>query len=79
MNRSEEEEDSDGGAEGRDWCCCSRRGIKRTEMPNQDAYFLRCPFPSLPSARYFGVADGHGAHGHFVSNFVAKSLPLFLE
>jgi serine/threonine protein phosphatase PrpC len=50
--------------------CCCRKGLKPDSL-NQDSY---CVVMSEDFSLY-GVFDGHGAHGHFVSNFVKDLLP----
>lgn len=41
---------------------------KKAEQPNQDNFF----FCDTARFRFFGVADGHGQHGHWVSHWVAR-------
>lgn len=48
------------------------------EKINQDTYILIENFMKL--GRYlFGVCDGHGINGHFVSDFVKEILPENIE
>lgn len=46
-----------------------RKGLK-PESPNQDDFFLL----RLEDVGVYGVFDGHGPHGHDVSNFVQSTL-----
>lgn len=58
------------------YALCNRRGVaaENKEKINQDAYILVENFMKL--GRYlFGVCDGHGINGHFVSDFVKEILP----
>mmetsp|Transcript_11302 Transcript_11302/g.38613 ORF Transcript_11302/g.38613 Transcript_11302/m.38613 type:complete len:353 (-) Transcript_11302:1078-2136(-) len=50
-------------------------GIKKT---NQDAFISMMEFGD-PSVSFFGVFDGHGASGHFVSGYVKKELPKLID
>lgn len=47
-----------------------RKGLKPT-APNQDSYCIL----NTPEFSIFGVFDGHGGDGHFVSNYVKDALP----
>lgn len=52
-------------------------GIAR--KTNQDAYVV-CPHLLGQSEQFlFGVFDGHGTEGHFVSRFVTRTLPSALD
>jgi len=42
---------------------------------NQDSFFVVEDFQG-PAVHYVGVLDGHGATGHFASQFIAKQLPI---
>ena len=42
---------------------------------NQDALFVH----QEPSYWVFGVCDGHGTNGHFVSEFIKQRLPARLK
>jgi serine/threonine protein phosphatase PrpC len=56
------------------WVCC-KKGMK-PEMPNQDDFAVVVE----PTSLIFGVFDGHGSHGHHISDYVQNNLPrLFLE
>ena len=47
----------------------------KPEMPNQDDFAVVVE----PTSLIFGVFDGHGSHGHHISDFVHENLPrLFL-
>ena len=43
---------------------------------NQDNYIVDLDFCGKENY-FFGVCDGHGPFGHFVSNFVKLNLPSF--
>jgi len=45
---------------------------------NQDRACEVVPFGKSRDKAFFGVFDGHGQHGHLVSEFVARNLPKFL-
>lgn len=48
--------------------------IDKKNKPNQDSYILIEHF--LTKNRYlFGVCDGHGVNGHYVSEFIKEILP----
>lgn len=46
---------------------------------NQDSFILAPNLMQLSSLHLFGVCDGHGTNGHFVSAFIKKILPLEIE
>ena len=55
---------------------CNRKGfaIDKKDKVNQDAFIQIENF--MMNDRYlFGVCDGHGANGHFVSEFIKEILP----
>lgn len=54
------------------WVCC-KKGLK-PESPNQDDFTIVLKQDSL----ILGVFDGHGVHGHEVSNYVHNELPRLL-
>ena len=57
----------------------SRKGYKKDmEQDNQDSYFIECPFENDPNKVFFGVFDGHGAHGHKISQFLSKNFSSIL-
>lgn len=59
---------------------CNRKGmaIDKKDKINQDAYILIENF--IMNNRYlFGVCDGHGTNGHFVSEFIKEILPENIE
>lgn len=45
---------------------------------NQDRPLACVPLRGHPGVHVYGVMDGHGQHGHFVSEFVMHQLPAFL-
>ena len=45
---------------------------------NQDKFFIKKDFLDEPEQFFIGVCDGHGMHGHFISEYVSKFLPLNL-
>jgi serine/threonine protein phosphatase PrpC len=47
----------------------------KPEAPNQDSFVVVCFENEL---RIYGVFDGHGKQGHFVSNYVKEQLPKFV-
>ena len=51
------------------WVCC-KKGMK-PEMPNQDDFAVLVE----PSNLILGVFDGHGSHGHHISDYVHDNLP----
>ena len=55
---------------------CSGPGIVKT---NQDAYFIKENFLKNKEYYYIGVCDGHGEHGHLVSNYVINKLPSYIK
>jgi serine/threonine protein phosphatase PrpC len=56
------------------WVCC-KKGMK-PEMPNQDDFAVVVESSSV----ILGVFDGHGSHGHHISDYVHENLPrLFLQ
>lgn len=54
------------------WVCC-KKGMK-PEQPNQDDFVVVVENNNL----VFGVFDGHGSHGHHISNFVHEHIPRLL-
>jgi len=50
------------------------KGLK-PEAPNQDSFVVVCFENEL---RIYGVFDGHGKQGHFVSNYVKEQLPKYV-
>lgn len=58
------------------YAICNRKGLAadKKDKVNQDAFILVENF--MMNDRYlFGVCDGHGANGHFVSEFIKEILP----
>jgi len=47
-------------------------GVRKT---NQDSYIAHPNFGRNPNRFLFGVCDGHGSNGHFVSEFIKETLP----
>jgi serine/threonine protein phosphatase PrpC len=71
---------TEGGCPVAKWALCNRRGVaaEKKDKVNQDAYILIEHF--MMRDRYlFGVCDGHGVNGHFVSDFVKEILPENIE
>lgn len=55
---------------------CNRKGsaVDKKDKINQDSYIIIENF--MMKDRYlFGVCDGHGVNGHFVSDFIKEILP----
>ena len=50
-----------------------------TEDVNQDVVFLNPNFLLLKNLYLFGICDGHGIQGHYVSNFIKNILPSYLN
>ena len=48
-------------------------GVTKT---NQDNFFVVKNFAKIENLWYFGVCDGHGQNGHFVSEYVKNKLAL---
>eukprot|EP00808_Paulinella_micropora_P022688 g9897.t1 len=46
---------------------------------NQDRVIYDTGFAGSPSRAFFGVFDGHGDNGHWVSTYVSKVLPTAIE
>eukprot|EP01015_Nassula_variabilis_P023549 TRINITY_DN441_c0_g2_i2.p1 TRINITY_DN441_c0_g2~~TRINITY_DN441_c0_g2_i2.p1 ORF type:complete len:286 (-),score=52.85 TRINITY_DN441_c0_g2_i2:37-894(-) len=45
---------------------------------NQDSFIIRPNLLDFENVHLFGVFDGHGSNGHFVSNFLKENLPIQL-
>lgn len=59
---------------------CNRKGlaVDKKDKINQDSYIIIENF--MMKDRYlFGVCDGHGVNGHFVSDFIKEILPENIE
>ena len=54
------------------WACC-KKGLK-PESPNQDDFVVVVEENSIT----LGVFDGHGSHGHEISNYIQTNLPKML-
>jgi len=50
-----------------------------TEDVNQDVVFLNPNFLLIKNLYLFGICDGHGIQGHYVSNFIKNILPSYLN
>lgn len=53
--------------------------LSKPKLHNQDAYIIK---PSLQGQRgnyLFAVCDGHGAYGHYVSQYIHDSFPSIIE
>lgn len=63
------------------FACRSRAGfsLDQPKKSNQDAFFARPNCVAGEEVSMFGVCDGHGAHGHRISAFIANNLPVLLE
>ena len=46
-----------------------------SEKINQDSYISKAKINGLPDFNIFGVLDGHGPHGHFISVVVSEYIP----
>ena len=46
---------------------------------NQDNYFIKKDFLNEPELFFIGICDGHGIHGHLISEYVSKNLPDYLN
>jgi serine/threonine protein phosphatase PrpC len=46
---------------------------------NQDNYFIKKDFLNEPEQFFIGICDGHGIHGHLISEYVSKNLPHYLN
>ena len=49
--------------------------INKPNKPNQDNYFYVHNLCAVKNITYLGVCDGHGLHGHLVSDYVKSQLP----
>ena len=56
-----------------------KKNIPPKSKENQDSYISAARFNNLMHTHFFGVCDGHGVNGKFVSNYVKKKLPQFLK
>mmetsp|Transcript_27191 Transcript_27191/g.24037 ORF Transcript_27191/g.24037 Transcript_27191/m.24037 type:complete len:216 (+) Transcript_27191:1033-1680(+) len=58
----------------------TRAGVMHNGMRkiNQDSFIAHTNFGKKKDRYYFGVCDGHGMNGHFVSGFVKETLPVYL-
>ena len=50
-----------------------------TEDVNQDVVFLNPNFLLIKNLYLFGICDGHGIQGHYISNFIKNILPSYLN
>ena len=59
---------------------CTLAGYSSPGMQklNQDKFFIKKDFLDEPEQFFIGVCDGHGMHGHFISEYVSKFLPVNL-
>lgn len=59
----------------------SRAGfsLDNSKRGNQDSFFSRPNCLPRQAVSIYGVCDGHGAHGHKISAFIANLLPGLLE
>ena len=49
------------------------------EDVNQDVVFLNPNFLLIKNLYFFGICDGHGIQGHYVSSFIKQILPVYLN
>ena len=56
---------------------CTLAGYKSNGMQkiNQDKFFIKKDFLNEAEQFFIGVCDGHGMHGHFISEYISKFLP----
>ena len=56
---------------------CTLAGYKSNGMQklNQDKFFIKKNFLEEPEQFFIGVCDGHGMHGHIISEYVSELLP----
>ena len=50
----------------------SAPGVKKI---NQDKFFIKKDFLGEKEQFFIGVCDGHGMHGHYISEYISKFLP----
>ena len=50
-----------------------------TEDVNQDIVFINPNFLLIKNLYFFGVCDGHGINGHYVSSYIKQILPAYLN
>ena len=50
-----------------------------TEDVNQDVVFMNPNFLLIKNSYFFGVCDGHGINGHYVSSYIKQILPAYLN
>jgi serine/threonine protein phosphatase PrpC len=58
----------------------TRAGVMHNGMRkiNQDSFIAHSNFGKKKDRYFFGVCDGHGMNGHFVSGFVKETLPIYM-
>jgi len=58
------------------YAALSQRGYypESLNKANQDAYIVKTQFNEKPNEHFFGVFDGHGQYGDWVSNFVRDNI-----
>ena len=59
----------------------TRQGVQATNpnKTNQDSLLIKTNLTSYEGSSIFAVADGHGMHGHLVSQYLVKNLSKHLE
>ena len=64
----------------RDYGALSRPGKDDTGMTktNQDSYILKININGINGFNIFGVLDGHGSDGHYVSEFASEFIPNYI-
>ena len=50
-----------------------------TEDVNQDVVFMNPNFLLIKNSYFFGVCDGHGINGHYISSYIKQILPAYLN
>ena len=53
-------------------------GIEAEDV-NQDVVFINPNFLLIKNLYFFGICDGHGIQGHYISNFIKDILPAYLN
>ena len=56
-------------------CTLAGQSSPGVQKLNQDKFFIKKDFLDEPEQFFIGVCDGHGMHGHYISEYVSKYLP----
>lgn len=48
--------------------------VNNPNKPNQDVYIIEPNIHGHLGLHVFGICDGHGIHGHKISNFIKSNL-----